>query len=244
MTWTWGAFWNYATSSQFVHGAVTTVWLTFASMGGAIIIGLLFAALHEAGNPLFRLVYYAYTTLIRGTPLLLQLVFVYTVLPLAGLKLSVAEAAILTLCVNEGAYEAEVIRTGLESIPVGQREAARITGFGYWQAMMVLVVPQAMRLVIPTIGNQINGMFKYTSLVSIISMSELFRVTQETADATFQFLVIYAVAAAYYLAMTGIWTAAQHLIERAVRVPGTQAARPKRVRATGLTGLLSFRGSW
>lgn len=243
MTWTWNLFWHYAASGQFVDGAWTTIWLTFASMGGAIIIGLVFAALQETGNPLFRLVYFTYTTLIRGTPLLLQLVFVYTVLPLAGLKLSVTEAAVITLCVNEGAYEAEVIRSGLESIPVGQREAARVTGFGYWQAMSVLLVPQALRLVIPTIGNQINGMFKYTSLVSIISMSELFRVTQEAADATFQFLVIYSVAAAYYLAMTGAWTLIQHLIERAVRVPGSQAARPKR-RRMGWSGLLSLKGAW
>lgn len=243
MTWTWNLFWHYAASREFVHAALTTVWLTFASMGGAIIIGLVFAVLHEAGNPIFRLIYSAYTTLIRGTPLLLQLVFVYTVLPLWGIRLSVAEAALITLCVNEGAYEAEVICAGLESIPVGQREAARVTGFGYWQAMGVLIIPQAMRLVIPTIGNQINGMFKYTSLVSVISMSELFRVTQEAADATFQFLVIYSVAAAYYLAMTGVWTAAQHLIERAVRVPGTQASRPKRAHR-GWAGMLSFRGSW
>lgn len=243
MTWTWTLFWHYAISSQFVQGAWTTVWLTFASMGGAIVIGLVFAALHEAGNPLFRILYFAYTTLIRGTPLLLQLVFVYTVLPLFGLRLSVTEAALLALCVNEGAYEAEVIRTGLESIPVGQREAARVTGFGYWQAMMVLLVPQALRLVIPTIGNQINGMFKYTSLVSIISMSELFRVTQEAADATFQFLVIYSVAAAYYLAMTGVWTLIQHFIERAVRVPGTQAARPKRPRLSW-NAVFSLKGSW
>ena len=243
MTWTWDLFWHYATSSQFARGAFTTVWLTFATMGGAIVIGLVFASLHEAGNPLFRILYLTYTTLIRGTPLLLQLVFVYTVLPLAGIRLSVTEAALLALCVNEGAYEAEVIRSGLESIPVGQREAARVTGFTYWQAMIMLLVPQALRLVIPTIGNQVNGMFKYTSLVSIISMSELFRVTQEAADATFQFLVIYSVAAAYYLAMTGVWTLIQHLIERAVRVPGTQAARSKR-RPMGWSTAFSLKGSW
>ncbi|MGH7103859.1 MAG: amino acid ABC transporter permease, partial [Acetobacteraceae bacterium] len=157
MTWTWTLFWHYAASSQFLYAAWTTIWLTLASMAGAIVIGLVLAGLHEAGNPLFRIVYFTYTTLIRGTPLLLQLVFAYTVLPLAGLKLGVTEAALLTLCINEGAYEAELIRSGLESIPVGQREAARVTGFGYWQAMGVLLVPQALRLVIPTIGNQING---------------------------------------------------------------------------------------
>ncbi|MGH7050009.1 MAG: amino acid ABC transporter permease [Acetobacteraceae bacterium] len=243
MTWTWNLFWHYAASSQFIYAAWTTIWLTFASMAGAIVIGLVLAGLHEAGNPLFRIVYFTYTTLIRGTPLLLQLVFAYTVLPLAGLKLGVTEAALLTLCINEGAYEAELIRSGLESIPVGQREAARVTGFGYWQAMGVLLVPQALRLVIPTIGNQINGMFKYTSLVSIISMSELFRVTQEVADATFQFLVIYSVAAAYYLAMTGVWTLIQHFIERAARVPGTQAARRSRPRL-GWRSALSLKGSW
>lgn len=243
MTWTWDLFWHYATSREFLAGAWTTVWLTFASMGGAIIIGLVCAAAHESGNPLLRVLYFGYTTLIRGTPLLLQLVFVYTVLPLAGLTLSVTQAAVLTLCVNEGAYAAEVIRGGLESIPVGQREAARVTGFSFWQAMTVLLLPQALRLVIPTIGNQINGMFKYTSLVSIISMSELFRVTQEAADATFQFLVIYSVAAAYYLAMTGIWTVVQYAIEQAVRVPGTQAARPAR-RRMGWSQVLSFNGGW
>ena len=245
MTWSFGLFWKYASSSQFLHGAFTTVWLTLASMAGAIVIGLILVILYETGNPLIRGLYYLYITLFRGTPLLLQLVFVYTVLPLAGVRLSVAESALLALCANEGAYEAEVIRSGFESIPVGQREAARVTGFGYWQAMFVLILPQAMRIVVPTIGNQINGMFKYTSLVSVISMTELFQVTQETADASFQYLVTYSVAAAYYLLMTGVWSFAQRAIERAYRVPGTQAARASTTpQGNPLSRLLSFRGTW
>jgi polar amino acid transport system permease protein len=244
MTWSWSQFWKYAASDAFVHAALTTIWLTFASMAAAIVIGLIFAILYESGNPVFRGVYFLYVTVIRGTPLLLQLVFVYTVLPLAGVRLSVAVSALIALSANEGAYEAEVIRTGLESIPVGQREAAKVTGFGYWQAMFVLIIPQAMRLIIPTIGNQINGMFKYTSLVSIISMTELFQVTQQAADATFQYLTIYSVAAAYYLAMTGVWTLVQQAIEKAVRVPGTQAAQKAVKRPAGLSGILSVRGNW
>lgn len=244
MTWTWSLFWHYASSTAFVEGAFTSVWLTFASMAGAIVIGLMLAVVYELDNPIIRLVYFLYVTLIRGTPLLLQLVFVYTVLPLAGVRLSVTESALLALCVNEGAYEAEVIRTGLESIPVGQREAARVTGFSYWQAMFVLIIPQAMRLVIPTIGNQINGMFKYTSLVSIISMTELFQVTQQAADATFEYLAIYSVAAAYYLAMTGLWTLVQRVIEGAIQVPGTQAARNASRRRITLSEMLSLRGGW
>lgn len=230
MTWNWSAFWGYLGSPLIINGAITTVWLTIASMALSIVIGLLWALAYQTGSPIVRGLYWLYVTLIRGTPLLLQLVFIYTVLPLAGIKLSLVESALLGLCLNEGAYDAEIIRSGLESIPVGQREAARASGFTYWQTEVLIVVPQAMRVVIPTIGNQVNSMFKYTSLVSVISMTELFRVTEELSDATFQYLEIYAVAASYYLAMTFAWTLVQRWIERFTTIPGSQAHR---LRATG-----------
>lgn len=233
MSWHWSVFWRYLTTPLIVNGALTTIWLTIATMCGAVVFGLLFALANDRGNVLVRFVYWLYITLIRGTPLLLQLVFVYTVLPLAGVKLGVAEAALLALTVNEVAYIAEIIRSGLEAIPVGQREAAYASGFGAWRTEFVIVVPQALRIVVPTIGNQVNSMFKYTSLVSVISMTELFQATQEIADATFQFLEVYAVAALYYLAMTFVWTIIQSRIESLAAIPGSHAAnrRPMPVMA-------------
>ena len=225
VTWHWSLFWRYLTTPLILQGAFTTIWLTVATMVGAVLFGLLFALANDRGNAVVRLLYWLYITLIRGTPLLLQLVFVYTVLPLAGVKLGVAEAALLALVVNEVAYIAEIIRSGLDAIPVGQREAAHASGFGRWQTEFLVVVPQAVRIVVPTIGNQVNAMFKYTSLVSVISMTELFQATQEIADATFQFLEIYAVAALYYLAMTFVWTLVQSRIERATAIPGSHAAQ-------------------
>jgi polar amino acid transport system permease protein len=212
-------------------------------MFGAVVLGLLFALANDRGHAIVRLIYWLYITVVRGTPLLLQLVFVYTVLPLAGVKLGVAEAALLALVANELAYIAEIIRSGLEAIPVGQREAAYASGLNSWQTEFLVVVPQAIRIVIPTIGNQVNAMFKYTSLVSVISMTELFQATQEIADATFQFLEIYAVAALYYLAMTFVWTLIQSRIERVTAIPGSHADRrrsnPVRDLAVGLVGLVT-----
>lgn len=228
MTWDWSAFFQYLHAGFILQGLWVTIWLTAISMAIGIIIGLVAAALYATRNVVGRTIYLVYTTVIRGTPLLVQLVFAYTALPVLGINLTVAEAAILALSVNEGAYIAEIMRGAIESIPRGQSEAASATGLNYWQSMRTIIMPQAFRIVVPTIGNQVNGMFKNTSLVSVISMSELFRVTEEAIQTSFKVLELLAIASIYYLLLTGAWTLIQHWIELRLRIPGSRVESRRR----------------
>lgn len=226
--WSWSVFLTYLPASFILHGVWTTVWLTALSMAAGTAIGVVAAVLYVWGNPLARLVYMGYTTLIRGTPLLVQLVFVYTGLPAFGIRLGVAESAILALSLNEGAYVAEIMRAGIESISRGQMEAAEALGMTYGQAMRVVILPQAARTVVPPIGNHVNSMLKSTSLVSVISMEELFRATEETIQTSFRVLELFAVASVYYLALTGAWTLIQRYIEARLAVSVTRRGGPPR----------------
>ena len=213
IAWDWPVFLSSLTSPAMVSGALTTILLTATSIAAGTAIGLLAAVLRELDNGVTRFAYGAYTTIIRGTPLLVQLVFVYTGLPAIGIRFSVIQSAILALSVNEGAYLAEIMRAGIGSIHKGQMEAAQALGMTYFQAMRVVILPQAARTVIPPIGNEVNGLLKSTSLVAVISMEDLFRATEELIQQSFRVLELFTVATIYYLTITGLWTVFQRAIE-------------------------------
>lgn len=219
MEWDWAAFFRYLHSIDIVRGAWTTVWLTAVSMTAGIVLGLFSALLLKLNHPLTKTLYSLYTTVIRGTPLLVQLVFCYTALPRLGIRLSVAESAILALSVNEGAYVAEIMRAAIDSVHRGQMEAATALGMTYWKAMRVVILPQAARTAAPVIGNQVNSMLKATSLVSVISMEELFRTTEELIQSTFRVLELFTVASIYYLILTTLWGFVQRGLERWLEFP-------------------------
>jgi len=143
-----------------------------------------------------------------------QLIIIYTGLPQLGLKLSVIESALLGLILNEAAYLAEIVRGGIQSISAGQTHAARAMGFTGAQTMRYIIMPQAMRLVVPTLGNSINGLLKTTSVTSVISMEELLRRTQTLIQEKFMVLELFLVAALYYLLLTTVWDLVQRRIER------------------------------
>ena len=149
----------------------------------------------------------------RGTPLLVQLIIIYTGLPQLGLKLSVLESALLGLILNEAAYLAEIIRGGILGVSAGQSSAARALGLNSAQTMMYVVLPQAIRIIIPALGNSVNGLLKTTSVTSVISMEELLRKTQILIQEKFLVLELFTVAALYYLLMTSVWDLVQRRIE-------------------------------
>ncbi|MGH7659469.1 MAG: amino acid ABC transporter permease [Vulcanimicrobiaceae bacterium] len=223
--WDWAAFFNYLRSVDILRGVWTTVWLTAISMTAGIFLGLFSALLLRLNHPLTKAFYSAYTTVIRGTPLLVQLVFAYTALPRFGIRLSVAESAILALSVNEGAYVAEIMRAAIDSVHRGQMEAATALGMTYWKAMRVVILPQAARTAAPVIGNQVNSMLKATSLVSVISMEELFRTTQELIQSTFRVLELFTVASIYYLILTTLWGFVQRALEGWLEFPSGRTTR-------------------
>ena len=217
MDWSWPAFFSYLRSPDIFHGVWTTIYLTVISMVSGLTIGVFASVLYRLNNPIISTVYYAYITLIRGTPLLVQLVFVYSGLPKFGIRLGVVESALLALSLNEGAYLAEVMRSGIDSVPKGQVEAAKALGMTYWQAMYFVILPQAVRTVAPVIGNQVNILLKSTSLVSVISMEELFRTTEELIQSDFRVLELFSVASLYYLLLTTTWSITQSKLESWLR---------------------------
>ena len=212
--WSWPGFTDYLFNPYLLSGAVTTLWLTLAAIAGGLLVGCALALARLSSRRWLNAPAHFYIWVFRGTPLLVQLIIIYTGLPQMGLKLSVIESALLGLILNEAAYLAEIVRGGIQSVPVGQTNAARAVGFSNAQTMRYIVMPQAMRLIIPTLGNSINGLLKTTSITSVISMEELLRRTQVLIQEKFMVLELFLVAAIYYLLMTTAWDFVQRRIER------------------------------
>lgn len=211
--WSWAAFIDFLTSSQMLKAAWLTIWLTIVSMGIGLAIALVLALLRLAPVGVLRTIAGAYIWLFRGTPLLVQLIIVYTALPQLGLRFSVIACAIIGLSLNEAAYLAEVVRSGIMSVPKGQFEAARALGMSPYKVMRVVVLPQAARIMVPPLGNSFNGLLKTTTLASVISVQELLRTTQLAFQVNFRVLEGLAAAALYYLVMTTLWQMVQSRIE-------------------------------
>ncbi len=206
--------WAYFFSSLFFQGAVTTLVLTLVSEFGGIVIGLILAIAQTTRFQPAVTLSRAYIWLFRGTPALLQLIFVYNALPQAGIRFSGLESAVIALSMNEGAYMAEIIRSGIEAVSKGQRSAARALGMHEWQVMRYVVLPQAVRVITPPVGNQFIGMLKLSALVSVIGVTDLLLTAQEVASANFQYVNTLIAAALYYLILTTIFTILQGYAER------------------------------
>jgi polar amino acid transport system permease protein len=206
---------QYLLSVQFFHGAMMTLWISVVSLVIGTLIGLLVAAGQEAPWRPVRLAILLYLWLFRGTPVLLQLVFAFNVLPAFGIVLPSYACAILAFGLNEGAYMTEIMRSGILAVGRGQRLAARALGLEERQIMLWVVLPQALRVVIPPIGNQFIGMLKLSALVSVIGVQELLLTADQTASLNFRYLETLTAAGLYYLALTTVFMGIQFLIERA-----------------------------
>jgi polar amino acid transport system permease protein len=213
MNWSWAYFGEYLFNPLMLQGAWTTVWLSVISMVLGCGLGVIAALMKMSGGVVLRAIAGFYIWLFRGTPILIQLVIIYTGLPQIGIRPGVIEAAIIGLALNEGAYFAEIVRAGIMSVDKGQDDAARAMGMTWRQRMAIVIMPQATRVIIPPLGNQFNGMLKTTSLASVISMEELMRNAQMLAQIEFRILEVYIVAAIWYLALVSIWSQIQRVIE-------------------------------
>ncbi|BFH62942.1 amino acid ABC transporter permease [Paenibacillus azoreducens] len=159
-------------------GAYYTLLLTVVPMFFGLIIGIIVAIARLKGNVLVRNLAKGYVSLIRGTPILVQIFIVYYGLPDFGITLGPLTAAFISLSINVGAYLSETFRGAILSVPNGQSEAAFSLGLTPWQTMRRVVLPQAARVAIPPMGNTFIGMLKETSLVSIVTVTELLRSAQ------------------------------------------------------------------
>ena len=211
--WDWGGFFDYLVNPYLLQGAVVTLGLTVAAIAGGLVVGCLLSLLHLSNYKWLVLLAKGYIWIFRGTPLLVQLIIIYTGLPQLGIKFTVMESALLGLVLNEAAYLAEIIRGGILGVSPGQSSAARALGLNSLQTMLYVVLPQAVRIIIPALGNSVNGLLKTTSVTSVISMEELLRKTQILIQEKFLVLELFAVAAIYYLLLTSLWDVIQRRIE-------------------------------
>lgn len=222
----------YLRSESIIKGLGVTLGLTVIAMVIGIVIGVILAVCRISKNPLLRSVAGAYIWFFRGTPTLVQLIFFYNLSVLMpditlgipfGPEFATIDtntlitplfAAILGLSLNEGAYMAEIIRGGLLSVDNGQREAGESIGMTGARIMRRVVLPQAMRFIVPPTGNQIISMVKATSLVSVIALADLLYTAQSIYNRTFETIPLLIVACFWYLAVTSVLYVGQSFIER------------------------------
>ena len=223
----------YVFSARFFDAALMTVLISASALCFGMIAGLLLALLQQAPSRWLRGLAVAYLWVFRGTPVLFQLIFVFNVLPTFGIVLSGFTCAVLALGLNEGAYMAEIMRAGLHAVGLGQRLAARALGLAEWQVLRWVVLPQALRIVIPPIGNQFIGMLKLSALVSVIAVEELLLVANQTASADFRYLEALSAAGVYYLALTTVLMLGQSQLERMLSRRGPRASLTQRLLGAG-----------
>lgn len=185
-----------------LEGAMLTIGITLTSMVIALILGLLTALGRIYGVAPLRWGLTLYVDFIRGTPLLLQLFYLYYVLPYAGIRMPALAAGVLGLSINYAAYLSEVYRSAITSVAKGQVEAARSMGLRPHHIFGLVVLPQAMRIAIPPIGNYFVAMFKDTALVAVISVNELMFTADQLASTTYQYLTIYTLCFLIYFAIS------------------------------------------
>ncbi len=196
------------------EGAFLTIWLALLSITLATALALLGALGRLSKFPPAYALATFYISLIRGTPLLLQIYFFFLALPQLGIQLTGVPAGVLALGLNYGAYMTEIMRAGIQSVGHGQREAAVALGMTQSQIMRRIVMPQAMRLVIPPIGNEFIAMLKDTALIAVTGFAwEILWRAQKVGRANFRSLEALLIAAVFYWLMTIVFTAVQARLE-------------------------------
>ena len=193
------------TALLMMEGAQITLEIFCVTLLLSLPLGLLVALCRISKLGPLRLLMEFYIWLMRGTPLMLQLLFVYFALPMVGIRLPDIAAALLAFTLNYAAYLAEIFRAGIQSIGRGQYEAAKSLGMTYTQTMRRIIVPQMIRHVLPPVSNETINLVKDTSLIYILAMNDLLRVARTIVQREFD-MTPFFVAAVFYLAMTFVLT--------------------------------------
>lgn len=184
-------------------GAAVTIEITAVSVALGFFIGLVVGVARISGYRILRILAAIYADCIRGTPLLVQIFLIYFALPIAtGARVDPFAAAVLACGINSGAYVSEIFRAGIQAIDPGQMEAGRSLGLTWWQTMRYVILPQAIKNILPPLGNEFIAMLKDSSLVSVIGFEELTRRGQLIIAQTYGSFEIWLTVAALYLCMT------------------------------------------
>ncbi|RWZ64580.1 amino acid ABC transporter permease [Labedella populi] len=228
----WSLVFSYVFNAQILEGLATTLYLTVIAMVVGVVIGVVMALARESSNPVVSVAASGYIAFFRGTPLLVQLIFwfnlaaLYPVMSLGipfgptlfsestNVLITPFLAAVLGLGLNEGAYMSEIVRAGLQSVDSGQTDAAHALGMRKSQTFRRIVLPQAMRVIIPPTGNETISMLKTTSLVSVIAIPELLWQAQAIYSRTYQVIPLLITVSLWYLLVTTVLSIGQYYLER------------------------------
>jgi polar amino acid transport system permease protein len=230
----WGVVGDYLFAKPILDGLRLTLFLTVVAQSLGIVIGIVLAVMRLSPNPILSRGAWIYLWFFRGTPLLVQLIFWYNLSALyprisigipfgpslwsgnANSIITPFAVAILGLGLNEAAYTAEIVRGGIVGVERGQSEAAKALGMTHMRTLRRIVLPQAMKLIVPPIGNQLILMLKTTSLVSVLALADLLYSAQAIYARTFQTMPMLLVVSIWFLVITSVLTVAQHHLEKYV----------------------------
>ncbi|MFJ9418143.1 amino acid ABC transporter permease [Streptomyces sp. NPDC101227] len=218
----WDVVADYFLTTAVLRGLGLTLWMTALVMALGFALGTVLATMRLSANPVLRGVSWGYVWLFRSMPILVQLLFWFNIGALyptvLGIKtvnlLSPVAIAVIGLTLHEAAYAAEVVRAGILSVDKGQLEAAQSLGLGAWQRLRRIVLPQAMRAIVPPAGNMLIGALKGTSIVSVIAVQDLLYSVQLVYHRTYQVIPLLLVATLWYIAVTSVLGIGQHYLER------------------------------
>ena len=200
-------------------GAQLTVLITLAGLAGGIVLGIIAGLMRAYGNAALNSIAFAYIELIRGTPIVVQVMFIYFALPtVAEIRVDPITAAITAIIVNAGAYIAEIVRGAFLSVHQGLREAGLALGLPTWKVLVYIIGPIAFRRMIPPLGNQFIVSLKDTSLFIVIGVGELTRQGQEIMAANFRAVEVWSAVAVFYLILTGTLTLILRVTEKRMRI--------------------------
>ncbi|MEW9307109.1 glutamine ABC transporter permease GlnP [Labrys neptuniae] len=218
MTFDWTAVFDAL--PELLQGLEVTMLIALAGLAGGVVVGAITGALLTYGGWLTQVPAQLYVALIRGTPITVQVMFIYFALPiLIDVRISAASAGILTLIINSGAYNAEIVRGALESVPAGLREAGLAMGLSFRKVLVHVISPIAVRRALPAMGNQLVSVVKDTSIFLVIGVGELTRRGQEIMSGNFRAVEIWTAVAVIYLIVISILAVSLRFVERAARLP-------------------------
>lgn len=212
-----GRFWELFAKHfpSYMDAMRLTIQITILSLVIATILGVVFGMLKLSRSKLLRAPANIYISIIRGTPLIVQILFIYFGFPMAfGFKWDWMVASVVIMSVNAGAYMTELIRGGIEAVDKGQMEAARSLGLSYGQAMIKIILPQAFRVMLPSMINQFIVTLKDTSLLSVIAVRELVQNTKIIVANNMEAFIMYAMVGLYYWVIVSILSSIARTIER------------------------------
>ncbi|MER6012156.1 amino acid ABC transporter permease [Streptomyces bluensis] len=228
----WDVVGRYFTTAAVLDGLLLTLWLTAVVMVLGFLLGTPLAVMRLSANPVLRTLSWGYVWIFRSTPLLVQLLFWFNIgalYPTLGLGIPFGPqfvtvetvnllgptlTAVIGLTLHEAAYAAEVVRGGILSVDSGQTEAAQALGLSRRRTLRRIVVPQAMRSIVPTAGNMLIGTLKGTSIVSVLAVHDLLYSVQLVYNQTYQVIPLLMVATLWYIAVTTVLSAGQFYVER------------------------------